>query len=100
MSALELNSYKEEQKEQRINLRASAAVKNTLVRAAAVSGRSLSDFIVASALDAAHSAIENHERLSLSAEDREVFLNAIFNAPAPNKELRNAAKRYKQLSEQ
>jgi len=87
----------DERKQERVNVRLSASAKKTLERAAAVSGRSASDFIVSSALDAAYEAIEAHERMKLIAEDREVFMRALVKPPAPNKALRDAAKRHNKI---
>ncbi len=95
MSTLELQNLRKREKEERIGVRTSVAVKSTLIRAASISGRSLSDFIVNSALEAAKQTIETEERLSLSAEDREVFLAALFTPPSPNAALVDAAKKYK-----
>jgi uncharacterized protein (DUF1778 family) len=87
----------DERKQERVNVRLSPSVKKTLEHAAAVSGRSVSDFIVSSALSAAHEAIEDHERMKLMAEDRDAFARALLKPPAPNKALRDAVKRHKKI---
>jgi len=97
MGALDAILPADERKQERINVRLSRSVKKTLDYAAAVSGRSASDFIVSSALKAAHEAIEAHEKMKLIAEDRELFAQALLNPPRPNKALRDAAKRYKKI---
>ena len=70
-----------------------------LVRAAEVTGRSLTDFIAFSAFSAAQKAIEEAEQLQLAEEDRVVFLDALSNPPAPNEALKAAATRYRKLVE-
>lgn len=85
------------QKSERVAVRLTPAVKRELERAAEVTGRSLSDFVVSSALSAAQKAIEQHERFRLAEADREVFLAALANPPAPNEALRTAAKRHRRL---
>jgi uncharacterized protein (DUF1778 family) len=70
-----------------------AAVK----RAAEIQGRSLSDFVVAAAEEAANRTIEQAHIMRLSLEDQRRFAEAILNPPAPNKALRRAAKAYKGL---
>lgn len=85
-------------KSERVAVRLPPAVKQTLEHAAGVTGRSLSDFVVDSALKAAQQAIDEYERLSLTAEDREVFLSALSNPPKPNDALRTAAERYRQTT--
>ncbi|MCH8917610.1 MAG: DUF1778 domain-containing protein [Alphaproteobacteria bacterium] len=97
MAALDAVLPSDERKQERVNVRLSSSVKSTLEYAAAVSGRSVSDFIVSSALRAAHEAIENHERMKLIAEDRVVFMRALSKPPAPNKALRDAAKSHKKI---
>ena len=84
-------------KEERVNFRVSPEVKQTLLRAAEVSGRSLSDFVVSSAFDAAQKTIEAVENLRLAKKDRAVFLEALSNPPAPNDALKAAAARYQKL---
>lgn len=86
-------------KDERIFVRVSSDVKRTLERAAEVSGRSLSDFVVGSAFNAAREAIEGVERMVLSEADRDVFLEALSNPPAPNDALKAAAAWYKKLTE-
>ena len=85
-------------KDERIFVRVSADVKRTLERAAEVSGRSLSDFVVSSAFSAARETIEGVERMVLTEEDRIVFLEALSNPPPPNDALKEAAAWYKKLS--
>jgi uncharacterized protein (DUF1778 family) len=79
--------------EARIAPDALAAVK----RAAEIQGRSISDFVVAAAQEAANRTIEQAHVIRLSLEDQRRFAEAILNPPAPNKALRRAAKAYKAL---
>ncbi len=85
-------------KRERIAVRLTPTAKQALERAAEVSGRSLSDFVVDSAFRAAKQTIEEHERLCLSGEDRKAFLAALDNPPKPNRALRGAAARYRQFT--
>ncbi len=82
-------------KRERIAVRLTPTAKRALERAAEVSGRSLSDFVVDSAFRAARQTIEEHERLRLTGADRKVFLAALDKPPKPNKALRAAASRYR-----
>jgi uncharacterized protein (DUF1778 family) len=79
--------------EARIAPQALAIVK----RAAQMQGRSVSDFVVAAAQEAANRAIERAHFIRLSVEDQRRFADAIINPPAPNKALRRAGKTYKAL---
>ena len=53
-------------------------------RAAELQGRSLTDFVVSAAHDAAQRAIEEQAILRLSAEDQQRFAEALIQPPAPN----------------
>lgn len=59
-------------------------------RAAQLRGRSLTDFVVSAAHEAAQRAIEEDSLLRLSAEDRQRFAEALINPPKPNAALRRA----------
>ncbi len=80
----------------RLEARVTDEQKAILQRAAALTGRSLSDFVVASAQDAAMRAIHDHELIRLTAEERTEFVKAMLNPPAPSDRLKKAAKAYKQ----
>ena len=81
-------------KEERLEARVTPTQKRLIERAAALRGTSVTEFVVASAQEAATSTIRDSEVLVLRDEAREVFINAILNPPAPNKAARTAAKRY------
>jgi uncharacterized protein (DUF1778 family) len=68
-----------------------------LERAAALEGRSLTDFVVASAHAAALETIERHEVIALTARDSLAFTQALVHPPAPNDRLRAAARRHREL---
>ena len=93
-----LDTREDRQKSERVAVRLTPAVKRALERGAEVSGRSLSDFVVDSAYRAAQRAIEDHERLSLSDEDRKAFLAAIDSPPEPTEALRRAARRHRRVT--
>lgn len=54
--------------------------------------------VVSSVQEAAGRTVRKQEVLTLSARDREVFVNALLKPKPPGKRLRNAAKRYKKLT--
>ncbi len=89
------DTREDRQKSERVAVRLTPAVKRALERGAEVSGRSLSDFVVDSAYRAAQRAIEDHERLQLSDQNRKVFLAALDDPPEPNQVLRRAAQRHR-----
>lgn len=80
---------------ERLEARISGEKKSFLKHAADLVGRSLTDFVVNSAYEAATLIIKEHEQIQLSIKDRDIFINALKNAPAPSNALVAAAKRYK-----
>jgi uncharacterized protein (DUF1778 family) len=78
----------------RLEVRVSAAQKSLLQHAAALAGRTLSEFVVTSAEDAARRVIAEHESILLSREDQQAFVQALLQPPEPNARLKRAAKAY------
>ena len=74
----------------RLEARLPASVYATLKRAAQLKGRSLTDFVVSAAHDAAQRAIEEDSLLRLSAEDQQRFAEALIHPPVPNAALNHA----------
>jgi uncharacterized protein (DUF1778 family) len=86
-------------KDERVALRLPADVKRTLQQAADATGRSLTDFVVDSAVRAARKAIAERERMRLAERDRVVFLKALSRPAKPNRALKSAAARYRERVE-
>jgi uncharacterized protein (DUF1778 family) len=82
-------------KEARLEARVTPEQKRLIARAAALRGFSVTEFVVASAQQAASNAIKEFELLTLHDRAREVFVNAVLHPPSPNKAARTAARRYK-----
>lgn len=80
---------------ERLEARISNEKKTFLKHAADLLGRTLTDFVVNSAYEVATRVIKEHEQIQLSVKDRDIFINALQNAPAPSHALVSAAKRYK-----
>lgn len=74
----------------RLETRVTPETKALLQRAAAIHGRSLSDFVVASAQEAAERTIRAHDVITLSVRDSQRFAELILNPPEPNEHLRAA----------
>jgi len=66
-------------------------------RAAELQGRSISDFVVAAAQEAASRAIEDAQIIRLSLEDQRAFAAAILNPPPPSAALERAAAAHRTL---
>jgi uncharacterized protein (DUF1778 family) len=69
--------------------------KERIERAARIKGLSLSDFIVQHADEAAIRTIQLHTSWTLGEKDRDQFVHALLNPPAPSARMKAAAKRYK-----
>jgi uncharacterized protein (DUF1778 family) len=81
----------------RLEARLPIEVMARLKRAAQIQGRSLTDFVVAAADEAACRAIEQTEIIRLSIEGQRQIAEAILNPPAPNTGWRKAVKRRREL---
>jgi uncharacterized protein (DUF1778 family) len=81
-------------KRERLEARISPEQKALFQRAADLSGRSLTEFVVSSVQAAAEEAIERHQVIRLSARDSLIFAEAILNPAEPNEALRQLARDY------
>jgi len=82
-------------KSARFEARITAEQKSLFLKAATLTGRSLTDFVVASAQEAATRTVQQHEAMTLSLRDRKAFVAALLKPAAPGARLRKAAARYK-----
>jgi uncharacterized protein (DUF1778 family) len=87
------NSPRSTRLEARISPDALAVVK----RAAEIQGRSLSDFAVAAAQEAAQKTIAEAQIIRLSVEDQRAFAAAISAPPEPTPALRRAKDAHRRL---
>ncbi|MEO1618933.1 MAG: DUF1778 domain-containing protein [Planctomycetota bacterium] len=83
-----------ESKSARIETRLSTEQKTLIERAAAYLGRSVSDFVLGNAEQAAKAVIEEHERIQLDRIQSRKLVDSLLSPPSPNKELRAAAKEH------
>ena len=68
-----------------------------LKRGAEIQGRTLTDFVVGAADEAACRAIEQTQIIRLSVEGQRQIAAAILHPPAPNKAWKKAVKRHRDL---
>ncbi len=85
------------QRAERLEVRTTSAQKRLIERAAELRGTSVTDFVVSNIQAAAAETIREFESLFLRDEAREVFVKALLNPPQPNKALKAAAARHKQM---
>jgi uncharacterized protein (DUF1778 family) len=81
----------------RLEARLPFEVHALLKRAAEIEGRTLTDFVVTAAREAACRTIEQAEILRLSAEDQRQIAEAILNPPEPSRALKKAFQRRRKL---
>jgi uncharacterized protein (DUF1778 family) len=82
------------QKEARISARVTPKIRNTLQQAADLTGSTLNQFLVQSALKEAEAVIERDRIIKLSQRDAELFFRLLDNPPAPNQALKDAVADY------
>ena len=75
---------------ERINLRPSETAKRRIGQAASVEGKTVSAFIVSSALENAEKTVSRHETVALRREEAVRFFDALSDPPPPNDRLRAA----------
>jgi uncharacterized protein (DUF1778 family) len=88
---------RQSRKAERLEARLAREQKRLIERAAQIRGTSVTDFVLASAQQAAMETIKDFHMLTLRDKAGEVFVNAMLNPPAPNARARAAARRYKKL---
>jgi len=73
----------------RIDVRTNPEVKLVIERAAQLSHKSISAYILESALQKAQDDIHKTERLLLTKNERDLFFSALINPPEPNEALKS-----------
>ena len=87
-----------EYKSERLEARVTPEAKALFERAARIEGRSVTEFVVNSVLEAARRTVRENELTELTRRDRMAFVEALLGpAPAPNARLRSAAARHAQV---
>jgi uncharacterized protein (DUF1778 family) len=79
----------------RIVARVTGEQKEFFERAAALQGRSVSDFMIGAVSDAAQKALRDHE-IVLSARDTEVLVKALLDPPPINARMRDTLRLYRE----
>lgn len=79
-----------ENKSERINLRLKASLKHMIERAAGFEGKTVSHFILDSALAYAEKTVREHEIMRLNAQDGQAFFDALAKPSRFNEKLVDA----------
>ncbi|HLY54631.1 MAG TPA: DUF1778 domain-containing protein [Stellaceae bacterium] len=83
---------------QRLETRVTAEQKTLIERAAALEGRTVTDFVLTSVQQAARRAIEEHQRIDLSIRDSEAVVEALLDPKPVNDRLRDTVRRYREAT--
>lgn len=81
---------KSEDKSERLAARVTPSVKEMIQRAADRQGRSLTDYMIGTLVEAAQESDRTHEILRLSRRDSELFFDLLENPPEPTEYLKSA----------
>jgi uncharacterized protein (DUF1778 family) len=84
-----------EQRNERLEARVTKKQKDLLRQAAALQGRSLSDFLVHAAAEAASRVVREQQILELTSQEQAAFVDALLHPPKPGPRLKAAARRYR-----
>jgi uncharacterized protein (DUF1778 family) len=82
-----------ERKSARLELRVTPSIRRLIERATAVSGLAAGDL----AYEGARRVLEDHDRMVLRGADRDAFLDAVANPPAPTARLIAAFRKHRKL---
>lgn len=82
---------------ERLEARITRAQKALFKQAAEIQGRSLTDFVVQAASDAATRSIRQRQSIELTSREQAAFVEALLKPAAPGPRLRAAARRHRKL---
>lgn len=88
---------KDQHRTSRIEARIAPDALAIVKRAAEIQGRSVSDFVVNAAQEAAHRTIEETHLIRLSVEDQERFVDLLLNPPPASAALKRAQQAHAKL---
>lgn len=80
---------------ERITARVTEHIKDTLLAAAELTGATLNQFLIQSALEKAEDIIEKDKLIQLSDKDTLFFFQSLEAPPTPNSKLTNAIDNYR-----
>lgn len=83
---------------ERLEARITAEQKELFREAAALTGVTLTDFVISSVQQAALRTIEDRHLINLSRNDRRAFVQALLSPAKPNARLRAAGARHSEAS--
>jgi uncharacterized protein (DUF1778 family) len=85
-------------KSERISIRLDADAKRKIEQAAMLDHRSITSFIIASAIESADEILQRGDHMVLSDSDWDIFYDALNHPPQANKVLRQAFAEYTDMN--
>ena len=98
MTKRALNNTRGRVRSERLEARITTEQKGLIERAAALQGRTVTDFVLISVQDAARRVIEDYQRIDLSLRDSQAFVEALLNPKPVNDRLRETIRRYRETT--
>ncbi len=92
-----INAQSSKERTERLEARITPAQKLLFKQAAEIEGRTLSDFIVQAASEAARRTVQAHQVISLTAQEQKIFVESLLNPPDAGPRLGTAVRRYRKL---
>jgi uncharacterized protein (DUF1778 family) len=89
---------RERLRSERLEARVTAEQKSLIEEAAALQGRTVTDFVLTSLQDAARRAIADHQSMALSLRDSRAFVAALTKPKPVNARLRETVRRYRKAT--
>ena len=89
---------RERLRSERLETRVTLEQKTLIEEAAALQGRSVTDFVLTSLQDAAQRAIADHRQMTLSLRDSRAFVAALTKPKPVNARLRETVRRYRKAT--
>jgi uncharacterized protein (DUF1778 family) len=87
--------YKTDSPKTRFDARLTKDQKELFERAASLTGRTLTEFVISSAQKEADKLIEKHHAILISEKDQQIFFAAVMRPPKANTNLKRAVAIYK-----
>jgi uncharacterized protein (DUF1778 family) len=94
MDAIAVPARRPRTRSQRLEARITPDQKALIERAAALEGRSVTDFVLQAVQAAARQSILEHQRIALPAEDSQLVARTLADSPDPPARLRRAMREY------
>jgi uncharacterized protein (DUF1778 family) len=93
---LDTPTYQAVPRNARLEARVPSEQKDFFQRAAALTGRTLSEFVIDTAQEAAAKIVREHEIIRLSREEQIAFVSAVLAPVEPGARLKKAVRSYRQ----